>query len=259
MPQEEDADVIDRLVGIEPGSALDAIRRRRPVAREQAQASYRALFAPENPGGVTATGAFRGGRLRRRPARRGGDRRVLRRAAWPPAGRRRNCAARSTRRSRRPGGKAPTAAYPAGPLSREDAAGPIYRVAAETRRALGPRLAAAFEHMHLLGVPPARRRAGGAAGVAGCRLVDDRHRDAVADRRLPVVPDPGRRRLARAGRRRLTREVPTMPDTVLEPPPHTVPAAFTRAHARLAALARTAGGRGADRAAPGRAWSMPRG
>ncbi len=42
------------------------------------------------------------------------------------------------------------AAIPAGPLSREDTAGPIHRVAPETRRALGPRLAAAFEHMHLL-------------------------------------------------------------------------------------------------------------
>ena len=38
----------------------------------------------------------------------------------------------------------------AGPLRREDAAGPAYRVSAVTRRALGPRLAAAFEHVHLL-------------------------------------------------------------------------------------------------------------
>ena len=53
-----DTDVIDTLVGIEPGSALDAIRHRRPQAREQAQASYRALFAPEIPGGVTATERF---------------------------------------------------------------------------------------------------------------------------------------------------------------------------------------------------------
>src|SRR3954452_7475315 len=58
VPQEEHADVIDRLVGIEPSSALDAVRRRRPVAREQAQASYRALFAPGTPGGVTATERF---------------------------------------------------------------------------------------------------------------------------------------------------------------------------------------------------------
>src|SRR5207244_10737328 len=44
----------------------------------------------------------------------------------------------------------PYGSYPAGPLSREDAAGPVYRVGAATRRTLGPRLAAAFEHVHML-------------------------------------------------------------------------------------------------------------
>ena len=53
-----DTDVIDTLVGIKPGSALDAVRNRRPAAREQAQASYSALFAPEIAGEVTATERF---------------------------------------------------------------------------------------------------------------------------------------------------------------------------------------------------------
>jgi len=53
-----DPDVIDRLAGVEPGSPLDAIRHRRPDARTQAQASYRALFAPEIPGEVTAIERF---------------------------------------------------------------------------------------------------------------------------------------------------------------------------------------------------------
>src|SRR2546423_13982831 len=57
MPGTE-TDVIDTLAGIKPGSALDAIRNRRPDARDQAQASYRALFAPEIPGEVTATERF---------------------------------------------------------------------------------------------------------------------------------------------------------------------------------------------------------
>src|SRR5262252_8535336 len=51
-------DVIDALAGIKPGSALDAIRNRRPQAREQAEASYRALFAPEAVGGVSLTERF---------------------------------------------------------------------------------------------------------------------------------------------------------------------------------------------------------
>lgn len=37
-------DVIDRLVGIGPGSTLDALRRRRPETRDNAQASYAALL-----------------------------------------------------------------------------------------------------------------------------------------------------------------------------------------------------------------------
>ena len=44
----------------------------------------------------------------------------------------------------------PYGAFPTGPLSMEDEAGLIYRVAGESRRALGVRLAAALEHTHLL-------------------------------------------------------------------------------------------------------------
>jgi CMD domain protein len=44
----------------------------------------------------------------------------------------------------------PYGAYPPGPLSGEDRAGLIYRVSDEGRRTLGARLAAAFEHAHLL-------------------------------------------------------------------------------------------------------------
>src|SRR5262249_31299328 len=46
--------------------------------------------------------------------------------------------------------KGPYGAFPKGPLSKEDAAGPIHRVADSNRAALGARLAAAFEHVHML-------------------------------------------------------------------------------------------------------------
>src|SRR5205085_1470405 len=46
--------------------------------------------------------------------------------------------------------KGPYGRYPAGPLSREDTAGVSYRVGAATRRTLGLRLAAVFEHVHML-------------------------------------------------------------------------------------------------------------
>jgi len=144
-----DADVIDALVAIVPGSPLDAIRARRPEARAQAQASYRALFAPATPGDVTlaerfAVGSFVTGLH--------GDAAVaafyaagLAASGASPALRDAVSAAIAEARARGPYGR-----YPAGPLSAEDAAGPVYHAGADVRRGLGPRLAVAFEHMHLL-------------------------------------------------------------------------------------------------------------
>ena len=144
-----DADVIDSLVGIAPGSPLDAIRARRPEARTHAQASYRALFAPEVAGGVTAqerfaVGSFVTGLHGGAPI-----------AAFYAAGLASSGASAALREAvgaaiAEARAQGPYGSYPAGPLSREDTAGPVYRVGAETRRVLGPRLAAAFEHMHLL-------------------------------------------------------------------------------------------------------------
>jgi len=142
-------DVIDVLVGIKPGSPLDSIRARRPEARAHAQATYRALFAPAEPGhvtaperfavggfvaglhGATAIAAYYGARLAE-----SGASASLKDAVD---------AAIAEARTKGPYGR-----YPAGPLSREDTAGLSYRVGAATRQALGPRLAAAFEHVHML-------------------------------------------------------------------------------------------------------------
>jgi CMD domain protein len=144
-----DVDVIDTLVGIAPGSALDAIRARRPEARAHAQATYRALFAPQTPGtlspperfavagfvtglhGATTIAAFYGARL----AESGAS------AALSAA----LDASIVEARTHGPYGR-----YPAGPLSREDTAGPAYRVGTAARRELGQRLAIAFEHVHML-------------------------------------------------------------------------------------------------------------
>ena len=48
------ADVIDSLAGIEKGSRLDRVRTERQQARDNAQKSYEALFAPIFPSDVTA-------------------------------------------------------------------------------------------------------------------------------------------------------------------------------------------------------------
>ena len=144
-----DADVIDALVGITRGSPLDAIRARRPEARAHAQATYRALFAPEAPGNVTAQerfaiGAFVAG-LHDASAIAGAY--AARLAASGASAALKDAIDAAIAEARTQG---PYGSYPAGPLSREDTAGPTYRVGAVTRRTLGPRLAAALEHVHML-------------------------------------------------------------------------------------------------------------
>ena len=148
MPGTE-TDVIDKLAGIKPGSALDAIRDRRPDARAQAQASYRALFAPDIPGEVSAIERFAVATF---VTGLHGDAETV---AFYAAGLAASGASAELRRAidaaiAAAKGQGPYGSYPAGPLTREDSIGPTHRIAAETRRALGPRLAAAFDHMHLL-------------------------------------------------------------------------------------------------------------
>jgi CMD domain protein len=149
-----DTDVIDTLAGIKPGSALDAIRNRRPDARNQAQASYHALFAPEDFGEVTATERFAVAAVV--TGLHGG----VETASFYAAGLAASgtspdfCRAFDTAIATAKG-QGPYGSYPPGPLSREDTAGPIHHVAADTRHALGSRLAAAFDQYAPAGVPPA--------------------------------------------------------------------------------------------------------
>jgi CMD domain protein len=143
------ADVIDALAGITPGSPLDAIRSRRPEARAQAQATYQALFAPETPATVTAqerfaVGAFVAG-LHGATAIAVFHAARLAECGAPAALKDAVDAAVAEARTDGPYGR-----YPSGPLSREDTAGVSYRVGPATRRTLGPRLASAFEHVHML-------------------------------------------------------------------------------------------------------------
>jgi CMD domain protein len=144
-----DADVIDALVGITPGSPLDAIRARRPEARAHAQATYRALFTPDAPGNVSAqerfaVGAFVAG-LHGATAIADGYAARLAEGGASAALKGAVDAAIVEARTSGPYGR-----YPAGLLSREDIAGPRCRIGAATRHTLGPRLAAAFDHAHML-------------------------------------------------------------------------------------------------------------
>ena len=137
-------DVIDTLVGIAPGSKLDAIRANRSEARKHAQASYTSLFEPRDLAGVTADerhalAAFVAGL-------HGEPRTEAFYAAKLPAALRSAIATEvAAGRSKGPYGR-----FPKGPLSVEDAPGPSWKVSDAGRQALGARLPAAFEHTHML-------------------------------------------------------------------------------------------------------------
>ena len=142
-------DIIDTLAGIEPGTALNGIRARRLQARENAQKSYLSLLEPIDAGDVSlveraAVALFVIG-LHREPTMAGFYRAKL--AATADGARLVEAVDVEIARGETSG---PYGAFPAGALSVENKAGLIYRVGAERKPDLGDRLAAAFEHAHLL-------------------------------------------------------------------------------------------------------------
>jgi CMD domain protein len=143
------SDVIDLLVGVAKGSRLDAIRAQRPEARENAQKSYLALFAPEFPGDVTGEERFCVATfvaaLHRDAAALAYYRDGLARQNLRPT-----MAEALEEEIARSAGEGPYGLYPSGPLSVEDKPGPLYRISEANRRALGARLAAGLEQAHLL-------------------------------------------------------------------------------------------------------------
>lgn len=142
-------DIIDTLAGIEPGSALDAIRARRLPARENAQKSYLSLFEPVDTGDVSlveraAVALFVIG-LHREPNVAAFYRAKL--AATADGARLIEAVEVEIARGETSG---PYGAFPAGPLSSENKAGLIYRASTASKPTLGVRLSAALEHAHLL-------------------------------------------------------------------------------------------------------------
>ena len=143
-------DVIDLLAGIASGSHLDAVRRHRLQAREQAQQSYLALFAPREPvaGSVTLTerlavAAFVAGLHQQQPTQR------FYRDALASQGAEALLQAIDAEVARGTT-QGPYGHYPQGPLSAENQDGLVYNVGAAARAVLGERLAAGLAHAHLL-------------------------------------------------------------------------------------------------------------
>jgi CMD domain protein len=142
-----ETDLIDRLVGIAPGSRLDQIRASRLQARENSQKSYLALLQPTGFGGFPArerwaVAAFVAA-LQGEPATTAFYAAELH--ARDPA-----LADVVAREADRAATKGPYGRYPAGPLSAENAPGPAYRAGDDSHARLGARLAAGLAHAHLL-------------------------------------------------------------------------------------------------------------
>ncbi len=143
------SDDVIRLAGIAADSPLGQIRDERRQARDNAQASYRALFEPDDPGSVTpmerfAVALFVVG-LHRQPAIEAFYRENLTALALA-----RGFVEALDAEISRGQAHGPYGSFPKGPLSAEDQTGPIHHVDAANRPALGARLPAALEHAHLL-------------------------------------------------------------------------------------------------------------
>jgi CMD domain protein len=141
------SDVIDQLVGIEPGSRLDALRAQRPQARANAERSYRELFEPSEAVALAlderlAVAAFVAGLHRAEaPTRHYLDRLRTHAPKFADS----VTAAVASAAVAGPYGR-----YPSSALRSETLDGPIWRADAALVAALGPRLAAALEHAHAL-------------------------------------------------------------------------------------------------------------
>jgi CMD domain protein len=151
-------DIIDRLAGLEPGSKVAQLRARRPVTKENAQASYLALFAPEDATAVSLTERFAVATF---VARLHGDEDIARfyQGELITSVGRADLGATLLDLATLALGRGPYGRYPAGPLSVEDSAGPVFTPAAEALAVLGPRLGAALAHAHLLVFHPRDARA----------------------------------------------------------------------------------------------------
>lgn len=137
-------DVIDHLAGIAAGSHLDTVRALRVHARDNAQNSYLSLFAPADPGDVSlaerhAIAVFIA-TLHASPAIAAFYATNLVSIAAPIVAIEAGVGLT----------QGPYGAYPSAALLAENTTGPHYRVGAESRLALGEKLAAAFEHVHML-------------------------------------------------------------------------------------------------------------
>ncbi|HEY0260914.1 MAG TPA: CMD domain protein [Lacisediminihabitans sp.] len=139
-------DVIDQLLGVEEGDALFALRSQRPEAKRNAQASFDALFASDELEQASQLErlavAYWTVALSQSPIE--SFYRGLLAAASPET--------LSALEAALPGAvtTGPYGDYPEGPLAVENVVGLRWEPDATLAAAVGPRLAAALSHTHLL-------------------------------------------------------------------------------------------------------------
>lgn len=146
-------DIIDRLAGIAPASGLETLRNRRPVTRDQAQASWQALFEPASADEVSLDERFAvalfvallhddaksaGLYSSRLTSLQGND----------------HLTATIEALARQGAAKGPYGDFPAGPLSAENQDGPELLLSQDQQKQLGERLTAALKHAHFLVLHP---------------------------------------------------------------------------------------------------------
>lgn len=144
-------DVIDELAGVAPGSALDTLRRRRPVTRDQAQESFAALFVPRDDSELPLADRLL---IAAFAARLTGDDATAAFYAAHAAQadpERAEVVADAAAQAIAPG---PFGRYREPGLQAESTEGLRWRASAEQRAAVGDRLTAALEHAHLLVLRP---------------------------------------------------------------------------------------------------------
>ncbi|WP_129336367.1 CMD domain protein [Cellulomonas endophytica] len=149
-------DVVDTLLGITPGSALDAVRANRPEARAHAQGTFTALFAPADAAAMPlperwAVAAFVAALHGPGPATD-----LYRRGLETVTGEGSDEGLVAAVRGAAADGAAPGpyGRYREPALAAESVPGPVLALAPEARAVLGARLAAALEHAHLLVLHP---------------------------------------------------------------------------------------------------------
>ncbi|GAB3768798.1 CMD domain protein [Microlunatus parietis] len=157
------ADIIDLLAGIEPGSPLAILRDARAQAREHAQRSFEALLEPTEPGSFPvgdryAVAYFTAVLHQDEPA--AAFYRDLLEDEDPDR------VAVITNVAENARGTGPYGDYREPGLAAESVPGPVWTPDAETSTALGDRLAAALAHTHLLVFRPRESSPAALQGLA---------------------------------------------------------------------------------------------